>query len=131
MTSSFSFFKIFLNTENSKTAMKLDLTFFHHCLSLAKKVFQSEYTHTDICENYEEESIEITCPYCGSEYFDDIKTYFDESLFKVLSRCLNCGRYFICEYVPSNVYGIEDNEKTCYKNRNQEMVLSNQRFPAS
>ena len=80
--------------------MDLKLSYFRYVLSRIRGKLKNSfsfkrYSPDSYCED---ESDDIYCPYCGSDYFDDVRKYFQENYFKVISKCLNCGNYFIVNH---------------------------------
>lgn len=86
--------------------------YFRHVFTRIKNKFKNSFSPRRYKRDYycEDEPEDIYCPYCGSDYFDDIRKYSQENHFKVISKCLNCCKYFVSEYCLIDVFGIDEDK---------------------
>ena len=102
-------------------------SFFQRILVRIKKSLKGDFAsdeESNLIES-DENVADVLCPWCGSDYFEDIEDFFQENYFKVVSRCSNCGRYFVSEYCLIGVSGIDDfhgSERMKYPQRTKMRV---------
>jgi len=90
--------------------MTLHLRDFQRILSKIKEAFKHHSDSDESSDSIESDEYagDVLCPYCGSNSFEDVQSFYDENSYKIISRCFECGRYFISEYCLSDISGIDD-----------------------